>query len=142
MGVCFFAKCDADIERCYPVMAQLRPHVAASEFAVRVRRQMQSGGYHLAYLEEAEQVRSVAGFRIQENLYYGRFLYVDDLATDATVRSRGYGKQLFEWVVDYARQQECAAVALESGVQRFAAHRFYLANRMEITCHHFALKMK
>jgi hypothetical protein len=31
---------------------------------------------------------------------------------------------------------------LDSGVQRFAAHRFYLARRMDITCHHFALKLR
>jgi GNAT superfamily N-acetyltransferase len=142
MGDSCLAKSDSDIERCYAVMAQLRPHVPASEFVSRVRRQMQSGGYQLAYLEEGGQVRSVAGFRIGENLYYGRFLYVDDLATDAGARSQGFGKRLLDWVIHYARQQGCAAVALDSGVQRFAAHRFYLQNRMEITCHHFALKLQ
>jgi len=30
---------------------------------------------------------------------------------------------------------------LDSGVQRFSAHRFYLSKRMEISSHHFSLKL-
>jgi hypothetical protein len=31
---------------------------------------------------------------------------------------------------------------LDSGVQRFGAHRFYLRRRMDITSHHFALDLR
>ena len=32
------AESDADILRCFPVMAQLRPHLVKAEFVARVRR--------------------------------------------------------------------------------------------------------
>ena len=131
---------DAEISRCYPVMQQLRPHVAAMDFVAIVRRQM-DGGYRLACLEEAGGVQAVAGFRIIENLVGGRVLYVDDLVTDRATRSRGYGKQLFDWLVDRARTEECAYLELDSGVQRFEAHRFYFVNRMVISSHHFRLPL-
>jgi len=135
------ATTDPEILSCFPVMLQLRPHLVESEFVDRIRRQ-QKEGYMLAFLADNGRVQSVAGFRIQECLYSGRFLYVDDLATDASTRSKGYGTQLFQWLVDHARKNGCEALRLDSGVQRFAAHRFYLANRMEIACHHFSLKLK
>lgn len=131
---------DADIERCAPVMRQLRPHVPAEEFLGRVRLQ-QSGGYHLAYLEDDGRVVAVAGYRVMDNLYSGRVLYVDDLVTDDTVRSKGYGKQLLDWLIAQAREAGCQTFELDSGVQRFDAHRFYLTNRMIIAGHHFRLTL-
>lgn len=131
----------AAIRRCYPVMVQLRPHLSADQFQRQVRRQQRRGGYRLAYLEHRGAVRAVAGFRVTECLMWGRFLYVDDLVTAAAVRSHGYGQALFAWMVRRARAEGCAELHLDSGVQRFAAPRFYLAQRLELTCHHFALKL-
>lgn len=119
-------------------MQQLRTHLRKADFVETVRRQ-QAGGYHLAYLRENGEVRAVAGYRIIDNLVSGRILYVDDLSTDAAVRSRGLGGQLFDWLVDRARERGCAALELDSGVQRFDAHRFYLQKRMVISSHHFRL---
>lgn len=134
------AERDEEIAACWPVMAELRPHVRESEFVTRVRRQAE-GGYRLARLEAAGRVVSVAGYRLSENLAWGRHLYVDDLVTAAAARSKGYGEALFNWLVEEARRNECDALHLDSGVQRFAAHRFYLAMRMDITSHHFAIKL-
>ncbi len=135
------AETEADIARCYPVMVELRPHLSASEFASRVRKQ-QATGFHLAYLEEAGEVRAVAGFRYLETLAWGKILYVDDLVAAPAQRSRGHGGKLFDWLVAQAKQNNCDEFHLDSGVQRFGAHRFYLTRRMDIICHHFALKLK
>ena len=134
------AETEEEIERCFPVMAELRPHLTADEFVVRVERQRMDG-YRLAYLEDAGAVKAVAGFRILEMLWCGRSLYVDDLVTEADQRSKGYGDSLFDWLVEYARAQRCEQFDLDSGVQRAAAHRFYFRKRMEITCYHFSMKL-
>ncbi len=132
---------DEEIRDCYPVMAELRPHVGAEEFLSRVRRQMEIAGYGLAYLLDGE-VKAVAGFRVSECLAWGKFMYVDDLVSKDGERSKGYGGELFDWLVAYAREQGCEQFHLDSGVQRFAAHRFYLNRRMAIEAHHFGLKLK
>jgi len=132
---------EADIARCYPVMAELRPRLSAAEFAARVRKQ-QATGFQLAYLEESGEVRAVTGFRYLETLAWGKILYVDDLVAAEATRSRGHGGKLFDWLVAQAKQNNCDELHLDSGVQRFGAHRFYLTRRMDITSHHFALKLK
>lgn len=136
------ATTDEQIQRCFPVMAQLRPHLVEAEFLGRIRRQQRLGAYELVYLEANGAVKSVAGFRISECLYYGKFLYVDDLATEQSARSKGYGGKLLDWLFQHAKENDCAVLALDSGVQRFDAHRFYLSKRLNITCHHFDLKLK
>ncbi|RYD75770.1 MAG: GNAT family N-acetyltransferase [Verrucomicrobiaceae bacterium] len=126
------------ISRCFPVVRELRPHLTEEEFLARVQRQQQQGGYQLAFLEVDREVRSVAGFRFLENLAWGRFLYVDDLVTRACDHGSRFGSTLFDWLVQQAKLAGCQELHLDSGVQRFGAHRFYLHKGMNITSHHFA----
>ncbi len=135
------AEADEEIERCYPVMAELRPHVGPDEFLRRVRRQEASDGYRLAYITEGE-VKAVAGFRIAETLAWGKLLRVDDLVARSGERSKGYGGALFDWLVAFAKSEGCAQLHLDSRVQRFDAHRFYLRKRMNIEAHHFSMALK
>ncbi|HEY9659827.1 MAG TPA: GNAT family N-acetyltransferase, partial [Allocoleopsis sp.] len=86
-------------------------------------------------------VVGVAGFRVSECLAWGKFLYVDDLVVLEAERSKQYGQRLFEWVVDYAKQHACEQLHLDSGVQRFDAHRFYFKQRMSIGAYHFVLQL-
>jgi GNAT superfamily N-acetyltransferase len=130
-----------EILRCYPVMAQLRPHLTESEFIERVERQA-AENYKLAFLEDAGRVVSVAGFRLANSLAWGKFLYVDDLVSDERERSKGYGQQVIAWLIEHAKANGCDQFHLDSGVQRFGAHRFYLKTGMDITCHHFGMKLK
>ncbi len=135
---CQLAKTDSEVLACYPVMSQLRSHIAEREFVARVRSQ-ERGGYQLGFLEEAGVIRAVTGFRFGESLAWGKYLYVEDLVSLGTARSQGYGQELFTWPAELAREKECEAIHLDSGVQDFAAHRFYLRNRMVIASHHFKL---
>ena len=132
---------DADITACFPVMTQLRPRIPAAEFVGRVRSQM-ADGYQLLAAMVRGRVAAVAGFRESQNLAWGRFLYVDDLVTDSDHRSKGYGELLMQWLIERARAKKLDELHLDSGVQRFDAHRFYLALRMKISSHHFVIDLR
>ena len=134
------AETDADIHRCFPVIAELRPHLVEAQFVARVRRQQGESGFQLAFVEDGG-VKSVAGFRVAEFLAWGKILYVDDLISTSAERSKGHGKLLLDWLVARARAAGCAQFHLDSGVQRFEAHRFYLRERMIISAHHFSLTL-
>ena len=135
------ATSDDEINACYPVMAELRPHVTQEEFLDRVHRQTALARYRLSCAID-DEVKAVAGFRISQCLAWGKFLYVDDLVSKSDERSKGYGGALFDWLVEHARENDCDQFHLDSGVQRFGAHRFYLQKRMAIEAHHFGLKLK
>ena len=134
------AKTSADIGDCWRVMAQLRPHLREKDFVSVVRRQF-GEGYRLAFIRRKKKVAAVAGFRVLHSLVFGQFCYLDDLVTDEQVRSSGLGAELLHWLCEFARSEGCKRLELDSGVQRFAAHRFYLRHRMFISCHHFSLEL-
>jgi predicted N-acetyltransferase YhbS len=128
------------IKRCAAVLRELRTVLTEDQIIDRVQHQM-TDGYRLVCVESAGSVASVAGYRILRNLAYGKFLYVDDLVTRADQKRTGHAGQLIEWLCEHARDQGCSFLVLDSGVQRFEAHRFYLAHQMDITAHHFARKL-
>src|SRR6266513_2096197 len=135
------AKTAQEIRRCHQVVGELLPLFHEPEqFVERVLRQ-QKEGYQLAYLESDGEVCGVAGYRVLESLFSGKFLYVDDLITRENDRSRGCGGQLLDWLIEQARTQGCENLELDSGVQRFDAHRFYFSKRMSISSYHFRIKV-
>jgi GNAT superfamily N-acetyltransferase len=123
-------------------MRALRPHFKSAEKFVQQVLRQQRDGYLLAFLEADGEVRAVAGYRFLESLFSGKFLYVDDLVTRDRDRSRGFGGALLDWLVEQARSLGCDTLELDSGVQRFDAHRFYLLKRMNISSYHFRIKIQ
>lgn len=124
---------------CYPIVAQLRPHLLEKNFVAKVHKQ-QKQGYQLAYLVD-DNVVAVAGFRLMDNLFSNRILYVDDLVTDENHRSKGYGKKLLDWLKQLAIKEHCQKLELDSGVQRGMAHRFYFAEQLAVSSFHFSIAM-
>jgi GNAT superfamily N-acetyltransferase len=131
------ANTDAEISACYPVIKELRPHLQAAEFVERIRN-LEKSGYRLAYVQQPEGVVAVTGFWIRENLAWGRFMYIDDLVTLATHRSKGFGTRLLKWLREYAIKEGCRQLHLDSGLQRKDAHRFYEREGVAVFGYHFA----
>ncbi|MDP1682884.1 MAG: GNAT family N-acetyltransferase [Burkholderiales bacterium] len=130
------ATTDAEIAACYPVMRELRPHTAEEDFLSMFQKQ-ETPIYRLAFVRVPEGVVAVAGFRISENLAWGRFLYVDDLVTLPAHRSKGYGSKLLSWLKEFAVKEGCLQLHLDSGMQRKEAHRFYEHEGMTVAGLHF-----
>ena len=134
------AQTDEQIMFCFPVLFELRPLLKQEIFLEQVRRMMKEG-FILAFIETDGKAVAAAGFRFEEMLYRGKSIYVDDLVTLPEYRSKGVGGKLMDWIIDYARKNNCEQVHLDSGVQRFDAHRFYLNKGFIISSHHFQLKL-
>ena len=126
------------LELISPVLVQLRPQYSTESLIEQILLQ-QKEGYRVAYVEDENEVLCVAGFVIGQKLAWQKYIYVDDLVTSEARRSTGAGKFLIDWLKDYAREQGCQQLHLDSGVTRFGAHRFYLREGFDISSHHFAV---
>jgi GNAT superfamily N-acetyltransferase len=119
---------EADVIACFPVMHELRPHLRdTAELVERVQRQAPDG-YRLVALWQDGIVVALAGYRVQENLVHGRFFYVDDLVTSATVRSQGHGETLMTFLKAEAARLGCQRLALDTPLDNYLGHRFYFRN--------------
>jgi GNAT superfamily N-acetyltransferase len=136
------AESDEEILVCYPVMSELRTHLSREEFLAQVKRQMEASGYQLVYLTDEGDVKAVAGIRIAEWLARGMSMDLEDLVATESDRSKGYGGQLFDWLLGYGRQRGCTEIRLVSHVTRFRAHQFYLKKKMILDCHFFSMPLE
>jgi ribosomal protein S18 acetylase RimI-like enzyme len=115
----------AEIARCYALMRELRPHLRSeAEFVERVQRQ-QGVGYRLLTAGIDDRIVGLAGYRAQENLIYGRFVYVDDLVVDPDERRGGIGAHLLDGVVDECRRQGVPTLVLDTAIDNSLGQRFY-----------------
>ena len=135
-----------DTGSAYLAMKALRTHVAdEAEFVRLVDEVQRPEGYRLVGAFDAEEpaAAAVAGFRTGNNLAWGHFLYVDDLATRPEFRRRGLGTGLLVWLAREAARLGCEELHLDSGVQleRADAHRLYFSSGLVITSHHFARRL-
>lgn len=116
---------EAALLAAYDVVAELRPHLhGATAFADQVLRQRQQG-YRLLAAYVDDTVCGLAGYRLQENLLYGRFVYVDDLIVTARLQRSGLGAELLRAVRQIATGLDCAHFVLDTGLHMALAQRFY-----------------
>lgn len=127
---------DPQEEQALAVLQQLRPHLDAARWE-QVRTDPVGQQPRFTVVTSDGLVGAVAGWRLLAQTTSGRTLYVDDLVTDAAVRSRGHGALLLAYLRGKAEELGASVLSLDSGVQRHDAHRFYLRDRMSITSHHF-----
>jgi GNAT superfamily N-acetyltransferase len=120
-----------------PVLVELRPHLTEESFpAIYAEGYPQGLRFLAAY--DGDRCVGVAGWRLVADTATVRKLYVDDLVTTDPARSTGVGHALLGELENRARSAGCAALDLDSGVQRGDAHRFYFRERMRIVSYHFA----
>ncbi len=131
---------EAEIRGAWPLVAQLRPHLDADALVAQLQRQF-GEGFRAHVLYDDGVARAYAGWRVHENLVYGRHMYVDDLVTDEAVRSRGYGNAMLDWLKAEAKRLGCARLQLDSGTWRKDAHAFYLREGLRIEAFHFGIAL-
>ena len=129
-----------ELKYCYKIMHQVREDLSEKDLSKIISEQIKNG-YKLAYVLEDEQVICVAGFSILHKLSLGKHLYIDDFVTDKSVKSTDAGKALLDFLKIYAKQQDCKSIELDSLVQRYEAHKFYLSQDMQIVSHHFSFEL-
>lgn len=135
------AKTDREILICFDVMNELRTQLKREDFLQTVRA-MEVDGYRLAFVEDEGDVVAVAGYRIYSNLFMGKFLYVDDLVTSASARSKGFGELMLNCLREKALAAGCNFFRLDSGTARSQAHKFYFNQGFSISSFSFSEQLK
>lgn len=135
------AETGAEIDACFPVMRELRPHLAGpEELRGRVGRQAQAG-YRILAAWRDQEVVGLAGYRPQENLIRGPFCYVDDLVVRADQRRSGLGARLLDAVGTEARARGLPYLVLDTDLANALGQRFYFRFGMLPAALRFAMRL-
>ncbi len=116
---------EAGAHALWPLMRELRPHLADAEELARRWRLQQAHGYRLHGLWSGGEARALAGWRVTDNLVHGRFLYVDDLVTREGERGQGHGAALMDWLKAQGKALGCGKLVLDTPLDNALGQRFY-----------------
>ncbi|WP_211472626.1 GNAT family N-acetyltransferase [Collimonas humicola] len=128
---------DADLDASFPVMKELRPHLSdRAAYKEQVARQ-RAQGYRLLGAWRDGAIVGLAGYRLQDNLLYGRFVYVDDLVVSAALHRSGFGERLLQAARQQAAALNCRHLVLDTGLHMALAQRFYFRQGLLAKGMHF-----
>ncbi|HEY4074050.1 MAG TPA: GNAT family N-acetyltransferase [Herbaspirillum sp.] len=128
---------DADLEASFPVMQELRPHLNDRTAYVAQIAQQRTQGYRLLAAWRDGAIAGLAGYRLQDNLIYGRFVYVDDLVVTASLYRSGLGAHLLQTARQQAVALNCKHFILDTGLHNALAQRFYFRQGLLARGMHF-----
>ncbi len=114
-----------DLERAFPIMSELRPHLTFSEFKEIYEMANKREGYQIVAIEDGGQLVALMGFRFLSDFVRGRHLYIDDLVSTARVRSRGLGAELLAQAESLALKSGCKTLRLCTGIENDRGMAFY-----------------
>ncbi|WP_158906087.1 GNAT family N-acetyltransferase [Burkholderia sp. L27(2015)] len=128
---------DDDLEASFSVMKELRPHLSdPATYAAQIARQ-RAQGYRLLAAWHDGAIVGLAGYRLQDNLIYGRFIYVDDLVVTASLHRGGFGERLLQAARQRAVALHCQHFVLDTGLHMALAQRFYFRQGLLAKGMHF-----
>lgn len=129
-------KTDAEIMMTFDMMHQLRPHVNEDQYLPLIRTIEGQGGRLIAAMQDGVSV-GCSLFRQETRLFTGPLIYVDDLVADENTRSKGVAHALLAWIEKEAKTLSIKNIALDTGVQRGEAHKFYFREGFQVTSFNF-----
>ena len=137
-----FAVTDAELLLCRDAILELRPHISADEYLAKAKLLL-SEGAQMVYVLDNGTAPAVSVFRMNYYFHRGKNIYIDDLSTLPTARGKGYAGKLLDFIIQYAKDNACANVHLDSGYgeNRHNAHRLYLNKGFHLASHHFVLDL-
>jgi len=124
-----------------PLLRQLRGHLDDDTFTARLDR-AEAQGYRVLAATDGDQMVGALGYRITDDLNWGRTLYVDDLMVDHTRWREGIGRALLDHARGVAREAGCDHIRLCSALNRHDVHKFYMISGMKASSMQFTERLE
>ena len=124
----FTVQSHADLERCFPVIKELRPHLSFEDYVRIYEQAHKHDAYQLVAIEDGKNILAVMGYRFLWDFVRGKHLYIDDLVSTERFRSQGLGAVLLKYAESIASQSDCKALRLSAVFENTHALRFYDRN--------------
>lgn len=117
-----------DLERAFPVMRELRPHLNFTEYVEIFEQAKVSDGYQIVAIEIEGNIAALMGYRFLSDFVRGRHLYIDDLVVTENNRSKGLGAELLKYAESLATESHCQILRLCTGIENERGLTFYDRN--------------
>ncbi len=106
------------------LIRQLSPQLEAAGYRAMLADMIPHNYFQVGAYADGECI-AVSGYWIATKLYSGKYLEIDNFVVDKAFRGKAVGKQLLDWMLQEARDNNCNMAMLDAYVENFKAHHFY-----------------
>ena len=119
----------------FPVLSHMYPDLTLDEYKTIIPKRLNEG-YRMVAVFDGEKCVCAAGFWIGVRFYCGKFMQLDNMVSLPNARSKGAGKLLVDWIKSLAKTEGCNKIILDTYVENFEAHKFFLREGFIIRGYH------
>ena len=116
---------------------QLNPKLTLEHIQNYFKEMFEFSTYNCFGLYQKEKLVGISSGWTTVRLYSGKQLEVDNVIIDNTLQSKGLGKQFFEFIENWAKQNNCKTIELNTYAQNSKSHKFYFNLGYSILAFHF-----
>ncbi|MCL6218138.1 GNAT family N-acetyltransferase [Zunongwangia pacifica] len=129
-----------EIDLIIPLVQQLTITPIPAEVLKERFTQMFSQHYTCYGIFDDHKIIGVFGLWEMTRHYAGKMYEADHIVIAEEYRGKGVGKRLFAFIDELARKNNAAAVELNTYVENFKSHKFYMSEGYVIRGYHFQKK--
>ena len=126
----------ADISSILPLLKQLNHRTPDAILEERVK-DMCTQNYKCIGVYDGSKLIGISGLWFLTRHYIGKTIGPDHVVIDENYRGKNIGKQLFDWIYEYAKEIGYEATELNAYTGNRKSHKFYLNEGYEIYGYHF-----
>lgn len=97
----------------YCLIKQLYPKMGEGVYREKLARIVKIGYQQVGFYEQGQCV-GLAGYKLEEELYRGKMMRLEDLVVDGSKQGSGIGSKLLNYMQEKASELGCETVVLES----------------------------
>ncbi len=124
----FIVKNKLDLERCFSIMQELRPHLTFESYISIYEESNTRDGYEIVAIEQENKILALMGYRFLWDYVRGKHVYIDDLVVTEKRRSSGLGAELLKFAEDVMIKNNCTTLRLCTGINNHRGILFYDKN--------------
>ena len=141
MEVAFNKILKEDFMYILPYLKKLYKEPPEEELLKRRLLEMFDQNYECFGIFNEDRQIGIFGLWFMTRHYAGRSCEVDHIYIEDSFQGKGIGKELFRFIDEYARSRNCETVELNSYVENFGSHKFYMNQAYVIRGYHFLKKL-
>ncbi|WP_373056578.1 GNAT family N-acetyltransferase [Zunongwangia sp. H14] len=130
-----------DIDSIIPFIQKLSQEEIHEQLLKQRFREMLDQNYECFGIYVNEKMIGIFGLWFMTRYYAGRSCEPDHIFILEEYQNKGIGKQLLDFIHNYARQKNCETAELNSYVQNYRSHKFYMNEGYVIKGYHFLKKL-
>ncbi len=123
------------------LLNQMYPGITPQEYRKAIEEMTQNNGYKMLAVYSEGELVAICGFWILRMFYCGKYLQISNLVVDENCRSQNIGAKILEYFENYAKDQGCDHITLDSYIDNTRSHEFFKKQGFYVRGLHFMKKI-